>query len=280
MVSEFFAYVANLIIAALFHGGSISVPTSMKIAIYEVMPDRAVAGGTETNYAGYARQTVACGASSKWDAPSTSSGRRVTKNTDLISFPTSTEPTDTHHAAGYVVYDNTGTNPIFKDTHAFDITPGFTPTLAPGALILGFTAATPMSYDFQDAILNVFFRNTAFAALTSIVVAQKTTMPSKVDGSGGVSANYTGYAAQTLLSGAVTSDWDAAESDVNGYRKCKNTALIVFGAENSGAPQTLAGETLTSNGGLLLTLAAYSPTLPIALGTTFKHKAGELSIGF
>lgn len=275
MLTEFFEYVANLILAMLFHNGAISVPAYMDVAIFEVMPARDGTGGTETAYTGYARRTIACGAASRWAAPSTSGGRRMVSNLDLVSFPQNTGAGV--NAAGYVVFDDSG-NPIFWDTKAFAIPNLFVPTIAVGALVFGFTAACPLSFAWQDKILEAFFRNAALAALTSITVDEQTTMPDKSD-VGGVSASYTGYASASLACGAA-SDWDAAETDGSGYRKCKNTALFACGTKNTGAPQTLGGVVTRDNAGTLLTLVAYSPTIPIGVGTTFKHKAGELSIGF
>jgi hypothetical protein len=278
MASEMMEYLADKVNVALTRGVGISVPANLKIKIYETLPDRDGTGGTETDYTSYVAQTVACGASSKWDAPSTVSGARVIKNSEAIVFPESTDVTPAS-CAGYVVTDASD-NPLWFDTKAFTVSLGFVPRIEIGAMVFGFKSTAAASYDMQDKVLNAICRNTAFAALTSIDVEEYVTLPSKVDDSGGTKATYTGYAKKNLISSATVSDWDAPGDD-GIYRMVQNTAAFDCGTANTSGAQTLAGFCLRNNtGDGLLFVGTYSPTLPIAIGTKMSHHAAGVKIEF
>jgi len=78
-------YLENALITHIFRNADFSRPANIYIALYTAGPSDA-GGGTEVTGGSYARQAVATGASSGWDAPSGG----ATQNTAMVTFPTAT----------------------------------------------------------------------------------------------------------------------------------------------------------------------------------------------
>jgi hypothetical protein len=275
MASEMSEYLADLVLNALCHGVDITVPTELTVKIFETLPARDGTGGVEADYDDYAAQTVPCGASSEWAAPSTSGGRRVTSNESAIEFPESSA-SSTHNAAGFGVYD--GANLLFTDANAFAIPPSFQPIIDIGGLVFGFKAAAAASYALQDRVLNAIFRNTAFSALTGIEVEHYETLPDKED-AGGVEASFTGYASETLDCGDVTTDWDTP-GDSGSLRMVSNTDEFDCGTANEDSAADLEGIVIRDQSAVLLAIVAHLTTQTIATGTKLTHKANSIRIRF
>jgi hypothetical protein len=276
MATEMSEYLADAILTALCHDGSISVPTELTIKIMTTMPARDGTGGVEADYTSYAAQTVACGAASKWETPALNSDHYETSNHEAIEFPENTGSSQT--AAGYAIYDDSA-NLLFLDTEEFEIENGYQPIIAANDLVIGWASDAAAAYDLQAEVFNAIFANTAMSAKTSIDIEQCKTLPSKDDSSTPeVEADYTGYAAVSLACGAV-SDWDAI-GDEDSYRMVANTAEHDFGVKNTGDDQDLVGFVLRDNGGMLLYIGTYSETISVETNTKMVVKADAIHVRF
>jgi len=273
MATEISEYLADLILTALAHDGSIAVPTELTIKMFETMPARDGTGGAETAYTSYVAQTVACGASSKWEAPALDTDHVATSNHEAINFPENTGSAVS--IAGFGIYD--GANLLFLDEEAFEVPNGLAKTVDANNLVIGWATDSPFGYGFQTAIFNALFANTAYAARSSLVLAQCTTLPNKAD-SGAVKANFTGYADVTLACGA-SSDFDAI-GDEDSLRMIANTNEEDFGVKNTGTSQTVTGYTIRDNAAALVAIATYAVAKPVEPGTKVTLKADSLHIRF
>lgn len=84
-MTDLMDYAEDILVNGLFRNGTISRPANWYVALSSTTPTEAAGNITEPGN-GYARQAVATGASSAWDA---SSGG-ATANTNEIAFPTAT----------------------------------------------------------------------------------------------------------------------------------------------------------------------------------------------
>ena len=274
MATEISEHLADKILTALFHGGTIAVPTELTIKIFTTMPARDGTGGVEATYTSYAAQTVACGAGSKWEVPALDTDHFATSNQEAIEFPENTGSAQT--AAGYGIFN--GANLYFLDAEVFEIENGYQPIIAANDLVIGWAADAAAAYDFQEAVFLAIFANTALAALTSVDIELCEALPTKAD-SGEDEADYTGYAAVTLDSGAVTSDWDAID-DEDGYRMCAVTAEHDFGVKNTGTAQDIDGFVLRDNAGTLLYIGTFGSTVTIEPNTKAVVRADAIHVRF
>lgn len=78
-------YLENALIDHIFRNSTFSRPANIYIALFTAAPSDS-GGGTEVSGGSYARQAVATGASSGWDAASGG----ATANTSTVTFPTAT----------------------------------------------------------------------------------------------------------------------------------------------------------------------------------------------
>lgn len=78
-------YLENALIEHLFRNTNYTRPANIYVALYTAAPNDA-GGGTEVSGGSYARQAIATGASSGWDAASGG----ATANTATVTFPTAT----------------------------------------------------------------------------------------------------------------------------------------------------------------------------------------------
>ena len=273
MATEFSEYLADKILTALAHAGTMAVPTELTIKIMTTMPARDGTGGVEATYTSYAAQTVACGAASDWEAPALDTDHVATSNHLAITFPENTGSAQT--AAGFAIYD--GANLLFLDAEVFEIENGYQPIIAANDLVIGFNADADAAYDWQLEIFNAIFANTAMAAKTSVDIEQCSTLPTKAD-VGEVEVAYTGYAAVTLACGAV-SDFDAID-DEDSLRMIANTAAHDFGTKNTGASEDIVGYVARDNAGTLLVIATYASTKTVETGTKMVIKADACHIRF
>lgn len=78
-------YLENHIIDSLFRNTTFTRPANIYVALFTAAPNDA-GGGTEVSGGSYARQAIATGASSGWDAASGG----ATANTAVLTFPTAT----------------------------------------------------------------------------------------------------------------------------------------------------------------------------------------------
>lgn len=78
-------YLENALLDHIFRNSTFTRPANIYVALYTAAPSDA-GGGTEVSGGSYARQAIATGASSGWDA---SSGG-ATANTATTTFPTAT----------------------------------------------------------------------------------------------------------------------------------------------------------------------------------------------
>lgn len=88
-MSQFSDYLEDALLKHIFRNTDFARPAILYVALYTAAPSDA-GGGTEVSSVGtdYARQGVATGAASGWDAPSVEGGGGYqTANTGAITFP-------------------------------------------------------------------------------------------------------------------------------------------------------------------------------------------------
>lgn len=228
---------ADIILNCVTQNTAIATQAHVHLRLWETLPGRDGTGGTECSYTGYGTGiTALTGASSVWDAPVTESGRRVVKNTsDLVFTPNTSGATVS--IAGLTIHNETNTTLLWIVPGAISIDNYEGVTISAGALVLGFEATSNLTYEMQDRVLNVCFRNTAVPVLTGLIAQLQTTVTGK-DGTGGVAASYTGYADAIVDCGAA-SEWDAPAA-YSGYRSCANSVDVTFG-KNTGSLQSVIG---------------------------------------
>lgn len=88
-------YLEQALLNHIFRNTDFTRPANIYVALFTVAPSDA-GGGTEVSGGSYARQAVATGASSGWDAPSSG----ALANTAEIAFPTATANWGTVAAVG------------------------------------------------------------------------------------------------------------------------------------------------------------------------------------
>lgn len=88
-------YFEEALLNHIFRNSTFTRPANIYVGLFTVAPTDA-GGGTEVSGGSYARQALATGASSDWDAPSGG----LTANTDQITFPAATADWGTIVAVG------------------------------------------------------------------------------------------------------------------------------------------------------------------------------------
>lgn len=241
-------------IADLVLGGTAySAPSSVAIALWTA--------AAETNYSGYARQTISCNGSS-WTAPApVEIAHSISPVSDIVFPGPTADPSALGDLVEIRVYDDAGTPNLL-----------FTVAIAPKTLSQGSSITLPaadfrlqitgsgLSNAMEIALLNHIFRGTAYTPATNhfFDIYNDGALPA-TNGTGGTLTNYGGYAQQSRANNG--SLWAAAT--INGAIAEKAlTAAISFPNPTSNASNNAGGCAIWADAGRtsLVALLTFPPT--------------------
>jgi hypothetical protein len=105
-------YLKSALLNHIFRDTAFTSPTNVFVSLWMGDPEGA---GTEVDYTGYARVSVAT-TNAQWDAPAETSNVFWTANTNAVSFPNATGNAS-GAATHWAIYDaSSGGNRLYSDT--------------------------------------------------------------------------------------------------------------------------------------------------------------------